>query len=163
MTIPLTNVIDPQDYEFTSLKLMEEFLTEFFNTTGFDASLETIERTLATPLTKPILFFFISGGTSRQTGGVGQDAVNRNLWGEYKDLIWDFRLVTDDATGGALTLSKYAGHLDYIFRKYQFHLAKNGLRKSLVSPPIPLNTDEFYQKSFTVTNQALLCWETNSA
>lgn len=159
MTIPLTNTVSANDYEFTALKVIQEFLAEFFNTDGFDASLETVDRKLETPLSKPILFFYISGGSGRKVGGVGVSDSNKALHGEYKNLLWEFRLVTDDTTGGALDLSKYAGRLDYVFRQQQHYLGKSGLRKVIVSPPTPLNTDEFYQKVFTVSMQVLLTWE----
>jgi hypothetical protein len=159
MTLPLINVIDPDNYVETALVLMNEFLTEFFNeAAGFDADIEIIDRKLNNPLSKPQIFFQIAGGDGHKKGGV--DTVGLNpVRGETKALTWSFRITTDDATGGALKLSRYVGRLDYAFRKAGYHLGKKGLSKNILSAPIPAHTEEFYQVLLTLTNELLLTWE----
>ncbi len=161
MSLPLQTDIDSQNYDETLLQLMAEFLGEFFNVgSGFDAAIEIVERSLDNPLPKPEIHLAISGGAARRLGGIAlTDLERKELLGEYKELTWSIRIITDDASGGALVLSRYAGHLDHVFRSQTHHMAPKGLRKARLSAPINVNVDSFYQKMFTLTNQLLLSWE----
>ena len=48
MSLPLATVIDNQDYLTSVLKMMHEFLSEFFNqASGFDTQIETVEHLLS--------------------------------------------------------------------------------------------------------------------
>lgn len=158
MNLPLGTTIDPQNYITTSLTLMHEFLSEFFTVANnFDAQIETVEQELTNPLPKPVIHFAINGGDTQKMGGVDLNA-GTDVRGDFKDLIWSIRIVTDDNSGGALALSKYGGFLDHVLRVNDHYLASKGLRKNVLSPPIDNSIDAFYQKFFTLNNRLLLTW-----
>ena len=81
---------------------MHEFLSEFFTVANnFDAQIETVEKELTNPLPKPVIHFVVNGGDSQKMGGVDLNSGN-DVRGDYKELIWSIRIVTDDNSGGEI-------------------------------------------------------------
>jgi hypothetical protein len=159
MTLPLTNTIDHDNWVETTLELMGEFLGEYFNVTaGFDAILGVTAKKLENPLTKPEIVFQISGGDPDREDKV--DLVGTTITrGEKKILTWTISIVTDDAIGGPLLLTRFSGQLDKAIREGKHYLAEKGLRRNRLSAPIPSPVENFYQHIFTLTNELTLNWE----
>jgi len=158
MSLPLTSIIDPENYIETSIKLMHEFLLEFFNAvTSFDLDLRFVIQEIPNPLKKPIMTIILNPENSKLKGPINQEIADTIL-GKYKDLSWDIYLITDDATGGWLVLDRYCGYLESIFDRYAHYLGEKKIKESKLYGPTLINSESFYQKTFILTNQLTLCW-----
>ena len=156
MSLPQT--IDPENYQESAIRLMNEFFELYFNESmGFPAQIETVESLLDTPLKIPLLHFQLSSAIPHRKGPVELEGAEPK-WAEVKDLTWDIQLVTDTNCGGPLALVRYAGYLDFIIRAKSYYLAAKGLRKSVLSTAISHGSENFYQSFFSLSNQLLLTW-----
>lgn len=149
----ITTTYDPNNYIQTTKRIIEEFLKTYF-TGDYNAEISMVRQTYATPFSKPLIRLDImeprrvdaAAGKAMYDSNTNSDvAVGSQRLGEWRDIIFSILVITDKPSGGEYVRDKFSGYLEQMFLQHSRGLGCAGLRRVTIGPPIPMNTEQFFQ------------------
>ena len=151
----ITIIYDPNNYLQTTKKIIEEFLQTYFTVAlGYDAEISMVRQQYNTPFSKPLIRFDILT-PSRKDAGSGKAMYDSNTnsdvepgkvrLGEWRDIVFSILVITDKTSGAEFNRDKYSAYLEQMFLQHSCLLGDAGLRRVTISPPLPMDTEQFFQ------------------
>ena len=149
----ITTVYDPDDYIQTTKRIIEEFLRTYF-TGAYAAEVAIVRETSEPPFSKPILRLNIldsvrtdaAAGKAMYDSNTNPDvAAGAVRLGEWRDITFSILVITDKDSGGESARDAFSARLEQMFLQHSRDLGCAELRRVTISPPIPMDTERFFQ------------------
>ena len=151
----ITTIYDPNNYLQTTKKIITEFLQTYFTAAlGYNAEIAMVRQQYNTPFSKPLIRVDIldPARTDAAAGKAMYDsttnpavAVGKERFGEWRDIIFSIFVITDKVAGAEYTRDKYSAYLEQMFLQHSGILGSAGLRRVTIGPPLPMDTERFFQ------------------
>ena len=151
----ITTSYDPNNYLQTTKKIITEFLETYFTAAlGYDAEVSMVRETYSTPFSKPLIRLDIldPSRTNAAAGKAMYDsntnpcvAAGKERIGEWRDIVFSILVITDKPAGAEYARDRHSAYLEQMFLQHADILGIAGLRKITIGPPLPVDTEQFFQ------------------
>ena len=151
----ITTTYDPNNYLQTAKKIIMEFLQTYFTVAlGYNAEIAIVRQQYDTPFSKPLIRVDVLS-PARTDAGAGKAMYDSNTnsnvdsgkvrLGEFRDIVFSVLVITDKDSGAEFNRDKYSAYLEQMFLQHSGELGDACLRKIAISPPLPMDTEQFFQ------------------
>lgn len=151
----ITTIYSPNNYLQTTKKIIMEFLQTYFTVAlNYDAIVSIVRETYATPFSKPLIRIDVldpsrtnaAMGKSMYDSSTNSDVESGKVrLGEWRDIIFSVLMITDKTSGSEYNRDKYSAYMEQMFLQHSDILGNAGLRKVTIGPPLPMDTEQFFQ------------------